>query len=179
MNNLQPIEIAKNLSNISSIDIFNKSRKREVIETRSLFFYILNKHFFMGWTQISKFFAENGSTINHATIIHSVKNYPVYRKNNERLIELEKMFIIENDSFGDEKTAMMNLSHENEMLKFEITKLKQQSNPLINKIKTIPEHRWDVVLDKLELMIKSWEWKDNYTPTPTTMIDCSQKFDAF
>lgn len=179
MNNLQPIEIAKNLSNISSIDIFQKSRKREVIETRSLFFYILNKHFFMGWTQISKFFAENGSTINHATIIHSVKNYPVYRKNNNRLIELEKMFIIENDSFGDERNAMIKLLHDNEMLKFEIIKLKQQSNPLINKIKTIPEHRWDVVLDKLELMIKSWEWKDNYKQKPTTVISCSSGIDAF
>lgn len=179
MNKLSPLEIAKNLTNISSIDIFEKSRKREVIETRSLFFYILNKHFSMGWTQISKFFDENGSKINHATIIHSVNKYPVYRKKNNRLIELEKMFILENDSFGDEKTAIMNLAHENETLRFEIIKLKQQSNPLINKIKTIPEHRWDVVLEKLDLMVKSWEWKDNYKPKPTTVFYCSNKIDAF
>ena len=46
----------------------------------------------MRWTLIAKFFSENNKTMTHATCMHSVRNYKMYKKTNQRLDEIEKLF---------------------------------------------------------------------------------------
>jgi chromosomal replication initiation ATPase DnaA len=52
-------EIAEKVIELSGINIFERSRKREIVEMRSLFFYILRNKLDMGLTEISRYFSRN------------------------------------------------------------------------------------------------------------------------
>ena len=92
MKNLKPTQIAKRIIKESGINIFENNRRKNQIEFRSLLCYLLREKLNMRWTLIAKFFAENNKTMTHATCIHSVKNYKMYKKTNKRLYEIEKLF---------------------------------------------------------------------------------------
>ena len=77
-------EIAEKVIQLSGINIFQRSRKREIVEMRSLLFYILKNKLNMGLTEIATYFRESGTSINHATVIWSLKNYTNYLKNNTK-----------------------------------------------------------------------------------------------
>ena len=53
---MKPIEIANKISEISGIDLFNKSRKRNVEDHRGLLCYILRDKLKMRWEKIAKFY---------------------------------------------------------------------------------------------------------------------------
>ena len=87
-------EIAEKIIELSGINIFERSRKREIVEMRSLFFYILRNKLDMGLTEISRYFEDSASSINHATVIWSLKNYDVYKTTNKKIQEIEKMIVL-------------------------------------------------------------------------------------
>ncbi len=51
-------EIAEKVIELSGINIFERSRKREIVEMRSLFFYILKNKLDMGLTEMSRYFED-------------------------------------------------------------------------------------------------------------------------
>ena len=73
------------------IDIQAKSRKREVIEARALFFYCVKQ------LQKTITLQELGKYcgILHCSVIHAIKNYEMYEKHNNNLYLL-RQYIIEN-----------------------------------------------------------------------------------
>ena len=54
--NLKPIEIANKIIELSGINIFENTRKREYVEMRALLCYLLREKLAMRWTNISLFF---------------------------------------------------------------------------------------------------------------------------
>ena len=86
-------EVAEKIIQLSGINVFQRSRKREIVEMRSLLFYILKNKLNMGLTEIATYFRESGTSINHATVIWSLKNYDIYKKTNKKLQEIEEMII--------------------------------------------------------------------------------------
>lgn len=92
MRQLKPINIANKLKNISKINVFEDTRKREVVEIRMLLCYLLREKMNMRWINIAKFFSNNGKNMTHATAIHSYNMYPLYKKHNKKLKEFEKKF---------------------------------------------------------------------------------------
>ena len=73
------------IKELTGIDITDKTRKRNVVELKALYCYLM-KQKGNTYTSIGKQIG-----LNHATIIHHYKEYPYIRKNREDLKELEEL----------------------------------------------------------------------------------------
>jgi hypothetical protein len=84
MNNVQEL-----IKQISGVDIFQETRKQEVVEYRAVANLFLNKILGCSLMDIVRWYQSNGKNSHHATIIFSINNYDIYKKYNK---DLEKMF---------------------------------------------------------------------------------------
>jgi len=93
-------KIAKYLTDISEVDVFANSRRRENIDVRSLLTFILRNHLGMTFHQIKNFYENNGKHYDHATAMHSLKTFEVNRRYSKSLDEwLKKIqFLIRDKS---------------------------------------------------------------------------------
>ena len=78
-------KIAENIIDISDIDVFKNTRKREYIEVRSLLTFMLRHHCNMTYHQIKDFYKSKGKSYDHATAIHSLKAFETHRRYNRNL----------------------------------------------------------------------------------------------
>ena len=62
-------KIAKHIIDISGINVFDNTRKREYIEMRSLLTFMLRHHCNMTYAQIRDFYESNGKSYDHTTIV--------------------------------------------------------------------------------------------------------------
>jgi len=75
-------KIAKDIIDISGIDVFKNSRKREYVEMRSLLTFMLRHHCNMKFTEIRDFYESNGKNYDHATAIYSLNAFETHRRYN-------------------------------------------------------------------------------------------------
>lgn len=87
-------QIANEIIILSKVNIFDNTRKREYVEARALLCYILRKHKKMTYREITEFFCENNKSINHATIIHYIKNFESYIKFNRKLNQMMNIIVM-------------------------------------------------------------------------------------
>ena len=80
-------KIAKYLTDISEVDVFENSRRRENIDVRSLLVFVLRNHLGMTFHQIKNFYEKNGKHYDHATAMHSLKTFEVNRRYSKSLDE--------------------------------------------------------------------------------------------
>ena len=78
-------KIAKHIIDISGIDVFDNTRKREHIEMRSLLTFMLRHHCNMKFAEIRDFYKSNGKEYNHATAIHSLRAFEMNRRYNPKI----------------------------------------------------------------------------------------------
>jgi hypothetical protein len=157
-------EIAEKVIQLSGINIFQRSRKREIVEMRSLLFYILKNKLSMGWTEIARYFKDSGTQINHATVMHSLKNYEIYKLTNKKIQEIEEMIVLKTSMNMEGINRENYLELKCKELEEEIDKLKNQT-PLYKLVNKIPKHLEGEALTRIELLIRGWEWqyKDSTT----------------
>ena len=67
-------EIAKSVMEHTGVNMFENTRKRDVVEARCLFVKIMRDEYFYGWTELAKYFASKNKPVNHATMIHAYNN---------------------------------------------------------------------------------------------------------
>ena len=145
---MKPIEIANKITEISGIDLFNKSRKRNVVEHRGLLCYILRDKSKMRWEKIAKFYKAQGWPVNHATLINSYNKWYIY-KTNEDVISILNDF-----EFVDETQEEIDKI---DRLETKYTNLKNKlEDPLVKLVSRIPKEKKDLVKEKLDLMSKEW-----------------------
>jgi ABC-type lipoprotein release transport system permease subunit len=96
-------ELANLIINTSGIDIFENSRKREVIEHRSLLIYILREVERMSLFSIRDFFKQNGKQYDHSTVHHSYKNFEMYSTYNPKLLEYYNLLVKDSNSPSSRK----------------------------------------------------------------------------
>ena len=84
MDNVQEL-----IKQITGVDIFQETRKQEVVEYRAVANLFLNKIMGYSLMDIVRWYQSNGKNSHHATIIFSINNYDIYKKYNKNL---EKMF---------------------------------------------------------------------------------------
>ena len=77
-------EISDRIVKKTGVNVFEDSRKKEVIHYRSLLIYLLREKMNLRWMNIALFFK--------ATVIHSHHYYGIYKDENPKLEELEKQF---------------------------------------------------------------------------------------
>ena len=132
------------------IDIQSKSRKKEVIEARALFFYCVKQ------LQKRITLQELGDYcgILHCSVLHAIKNYEMYENYNDNLYNI-RQYIIEN--YNKEEESIYDL-------KKEIFDLKQ-------KLKE-NEYSYDIIKKLNELLVNHKEDKE----TLNVLIDRLQSF---
>ena len=78
-------KIANNIIDISGINVFDNSRKREYIEMRSLLTFMLRHHCDMTYAEIRDFYESKGKSYDHSTAIHSLKAFETHRRYNPKI----------------------------------------------------------------------------------------------
>ena len=166
-----PDEVSNLLKSLSGIDVFQQTRKRHVIEHRSLLCYILRTKLEMRWESIKKFFIEKGKPYDHATAIHAVKMYPIYKKDNKKLLELESHFIVRNRIEYNQISAMevmqkKHLALEKDYFKSleKIDSYKKSSDLLDltqneKTYRTLSRKEKESYDERASLVLKSFKWK--------------------
>jgi len=160
-------EIAEKVIELSGINIFERSRKREIVEMRSLFFYILKNKLDMGLTEMSRYFEDSASSINHATIIWALKNYELYKSTNKKIQEIEEMIILKTSMNikGINRETYLELKCKELEAEIERLNTKPNESKIIDLINKVPKAREGEFITRMELMLKGWQWqyKDSTT----------------
>jgi hypothetical protein len=112
------------------LDVTQESRKREIIEARALYFYLLKRLYPKRTLQ------SIGDTLNknHATIIHSLKNYKMYEEYNSKLFDTKNLIL---HLFGEQP------EEQSELMKF-----KKKVFDLENK----PKPRYEIIENLYNLL---------------------------
>lgn len=75
--------LANKLRLLSGVNVFENSRRNELIETRALLNYILYNYKKFTLYEIRDFYRDNGKNYDHATALHSIRNYELYKRYNK------------------------------------------------------------------------------------------------
>ena len=138
--------IIETIKQETGIDVTIKSRKREQVDFKTLASYILKQK---GYN-----LSEIGRKLNlkHCTIIHHLKIYPIVKKHNPRVEELESILL-----GGKKKNVIFdNLQLQLDKKNQEIKELKEQLNYAVsNKVlkRLLPLLDNENILEKLEAFI--------------------------
>ena len=162
-----PQEIGQKVGKIIGINIFENTRKKDYVESRSLVVFLLREKLLMRWVNIAKYFEENGKNMNHASVIHLYKMYPIYKKYNKKLPVIEDLFTFKSqlnydeiDKFHFLESKYKDLKSQNDLLikKLAATK-RQQEEPIFKLIKGMTFEQMNQVIERVTLLKKSWSWK--------------------
>ncbi len=82
------MRIANKVRSVTGVDPFKNTRKREYVEARSLLMYIYHKICRLNYSQITRVFQSQGKEMHHATVIHGLRNFEMYKKFNPKFNEL-------------------------------------------------------------------------------------------
>ena len=162
--NIEDIKkIGDSVKEVSGLNIFDNTRRRDYVEMRALVCYVLRKKLRIGLTNIALYFQSEGKTMHHATVIHLIKMYPVYKKYNSTLEDIEYSFNFDKSFEFNENNFIKNqyLIDKYNKLKNKYDDLKNnvEKNPILNVMHNIPEDRIDEVIERIIMMKKSWDWK--------------------
>ena len=166
------LEISQRIIEMTGVDIFDNTRKREYVQLRALACYMFREKMNMRWRNISEFFISMGKSLDHATAIHLVNMYPIYAKERPELKEIESCFVFEDNENYDEIDRVNYLRSQVEKLNSKIYKLRGQVkelkkrpvyNPddieMLKLFSDVPADKVDELLERITLLKKSWSWK--------------------
>jgi len=97
-------KISKLIKDITDVNPFENTRKQEVIEIRSLLIYVMREVEGMTYEAIKNFFISNGRQMDHATALHSYRNFGLYCRYNKK-IEFYYHQILDKFGTGDARKA--------------------------------------------------------------------------
>lgn len=143
---MKPIEIANKITEISGINLFSKSRKRNVIEHRGLLCYILRDKLKMRWEKIAKFYKAQGWPVNHATLINSYNKWYMYKTNEDVISILNDFKFVDETQEEIDKIDRLETKYINLQKKLE--------DPLVKLVSRIPKEKKDLVKEQLDKWIK-------------------------
>ena len=135
------------VENYTELDISENTRKRNIVDTRAIYFYLCRKHTNLNTKTIGESLGRH-----HSSVLHSVKKIaPVVIKINQSLANLCKNFSkIHKEALINTTVSREKLLEENVRLKSELSSYK--SNKLIELVKDIPKESIDFVFDRIVLM---------------------------
>lgn len=174
-----PEEVSELLYNLSGVDVFQNSRKREIVEYRSLLCYILRYNLDMRWEKIAKFMKLNGKDFDHATAIHSVKMYEVYKINNKRLEILRKKFKPKTKEEFVTESKLEELTNRFKKLEEKYLKILDANKSLIvsqeftvheKEYRTLSRKQRETYDERVALILRSFKWKEYNTEFETINI---------
>ena len=118
--------IKDNINEILGIDIFRNTRKREYVDGRALFYFILREHFKYTYAQIGRLCGRYGCPKDHATVLHSLRDFEIRLKYNPKFNDIIDNLILQGTRLQQIRYAKDNLNKLNEReLKFLVKHLTQ------------------------------------------------------
>ena len=161
MTKTTPQKVAKAVIDLTGLDIFNNTKKREYVELRALVCYMLREDLNFGFQKIADYFKSNGKKMDHSSVIYLVKNYPIYKQHNKKLQKLEGCFNFSKEISEENVNTTLNLQNSYENLQYQYVKLEEKlKSPMISLMYDIPEDKWSEVIERIDILKKSWEWKN-------------------
>ena len=178
-----PKQISDLLIEISGVDIFQKTRVRNIVEHRAFFCYLLNEKFELGPSAISAFIRTQPKlkTYDHATVIHALKKFKIYKTYREEYFNiLEGYFEISPDADYKELPKLERLLNQYKEIKLKYNnaskKIKRYEeklndfNELKRKIKSgftkneilyrdLNEAQMKIYDERAALILKSFNWQ--------------------
>lgn len=178
-----PKEISDLLIEITGVDIFKKTRVRNIVEHRAFFCYLLNEKFELGPSAISAFIRTQPKlkTYDHATVIHALKKFKIYKTYREEYFNiLEGYFEISPDADYKELPKLERLLNQYKEIKLKYNnaskKIKKYEeklndfNELKRKIKSgftkneilyrdLNEAQMKIYDERAALILKSFNWQ--------------------
>lgn len=100
--------IKDKINDTLGIDIFRNTRKREYVDGRALFYFILREHFKYSLTRIGKLCGKYGVAKDHATVLHSLRDFEIRLKYNPKFND-----IIDNLIEHGERQVNLNYAKDN------------------------------------------------------------------
>ena len=94
--------MARTLKNLTGVNVFENSRRTDIIEIRSLLVYILREVENMTYYSIRDFFIANGKAYDHTTAMHAYNNYLMFEEYNPNLKEHFNT-VVENNKTANSK----------------------------------------------------------------------------
>ncbi len=174
-----PEEVSELLYNLSGVDVFKNTRKREIVEYRSLLCYLLRYNLEMRWEKIAKFMKINGKDFDHATAIHSVKMYDTYKLHNKRLEILRKKFKPKTKDEFITESKLDELKKRFKKLEEKYLKILDENKKLIvnqqftvneKEYRTLSRKNKEIYDERVTLILKSFKWKEYNTEFETINI---------
>ena len=159
--NLTPYEIGGTINKISGVNIYGNTRSRKVVEHRALMCYLLRDKLNIRWRYIAEFFNDQGKHMDHSTATHAVKMYPLYRRHNKSLADIEGRFVFTKKGSGKEINKMTYLENKYDRLESKYLELKDQlDTPLLGLVLNAPPSRTNELYDRVKMQVDSWKWKE-------------------
>lgn len=160
-------ELKKIIKEITDVDINEVSRKREIIEARAVYYKVLKQ------IDKKKSLKSIGASVgkDHATVLHSLKNYDMFEKFNPTLKEFRKEILHRFnykpiEYYGNNKEEIdrlnlyiYNLEMEVESLKQTIKELQKPTYNIVNNIQqllteTEGSEQWHIIIERLQALYK-------------------------
>ena len=90
---LTALEIGEEIKKELGIDIYQNTRQAAYVKARALMCHLLREKLNLRWTSIAEIFQSEGKNMNHTNVLHLVKMYSIYRREDHNLMDLEKRFV--------------------------------------------------------------------------------------
>lgn len=142
-------------------DVDSPTRKREIVETRAMYYTILKEFTNLTLSGIARTVGKN-----HATILHGLNNFKNWRKQNKYLNYAYKSIVEklnnlddyqEYNTLDDIRKELVRLKLEN----FDLRNKEQDKDSIEYMIQHLPKEKIQEIKDRIGIMIKSYEWKSN------------------
>ena len=83
------------IESLSGYRVFEKTRRREIVEIRSLLYTVLKKFYRFTLREIQDLAQEYNYYVTHASVIHSLKSFEVYSKYSPHIVEWYHAVVID------------------------------------------------------------------------------------
>ena len=175
-NQIKIIETPEDISNLliklSGVNIYEKTRRNEIVEHRALLCYMLRNKLNMRWVSIANFIKSQGmESYDHATAINANKKYLLYK--NDRFTyfdKLESNFIIKTQIKYSQISKLEVIQKDYNKLeknytntKKELNTIKETTEQTTNEIqyRTLTEEQKEKYDERVKVILKSFEWKQD------------------
>jgi len=85
INKMKLQKIGEQIKEMTGVDIFQQSRRRDLVEMRSVANVFMRETLGMGWTEIVREYRKNGFKTTHRSVMYSCETYPDHSFYNKEL----------------------------------------------------------------------------------------------
>ena len=142
-------------------DVDSPTRKREVVEARAMFYSVLKNFTNLTLTGIARTVGKN-----HATVLHGLKNFDLWKKQNKYLEFAFKNVVYKLDTLDEVENNIDVMEQRRELLKakmdlYELNSKKDKINFIYELLKDLPMDKVEDIKSRVKLIIKGYNWKSN------------------